>query len=162
MTLQVRLWLRSLSPDFKRKHPQWKGISVCFLLLLFLFTDSSYIKTVKAKPKFSLSSSKLVWLQLIKSSHQLIRSSLLLHGWAVKYLVMSDTQRTLTALGRLSYAMGHFLNDLCASMWFSYLLVFYHSVLGFENTNAGQLTPNTPYHVQCNAIQYNILQLCGL
>uniref|UniRef100_A0AAQ6IC46 Major facilitator superfamily domain-containing protein 12 n=1 Tax=Anabas testudineus TaxID=64144 RepID=A0AAQ6IC46_ANATE len=40
---------------------------------------------------------------------------------------------------RLSYAVGHFLNDLCASMWFTYLLVFYHSVLGFRNTNAGIL-----------------------
>lgn len=51
---------------------------------------------------------------------------------------MSDTGRSLSHLGRLSYAVGHFLNDLCASMWFTYLLVFYHSVLGFRNTNAGQ------------------------
>uniref|UniRef100_A0A8C6WKI1 Major facilitator superfamily domain-containing protein 12 n=1 Tax=Neogobius melanostomus TaxID=47308 RepID=A0A8C6WKI1_9GOBI len=40
---------------------------------------------------------------------------------------------------RLSYAVGHFLNDLCASMWFTYLLVFYHNVLGFKNTYAGVL-----------------------
>ncbi|KAG9264768.1 major facilitator superfamily domain-containing protein 12-like isoform X1 [Astyanax mexicanus] len=40
---------------------------------------------------------------------------------------------------RLSYAVGHFLNDLCASMWFTYLLVFYHSVLGFKNSFAGVL-----------------------
>ncbi|XP_072298062.1 major facilitator superfamily domain-containing protein 12-like [Eucyclogobius newberryi] len=40
---------------------------------------------------------------------------------------------------RLSYAVGHFLNDLCASMWFTYLLVFYHDVLGFQNTAAGVL-----------------------
>ncbi|XP_031730805.1 major facilitator superfamily domain-containing protein 12-like, partial [Anarrhichthys ocellatus] len=52
---------------------------------------------------------------------------------------MSDTERSLPALKRLSYAVGHFLNDLCASMWFTYLLVFYHSVLGFENTYAGVL-----------------------
>ncbi|XP_054452421.1 major facilitator superfamily domain-containing protein 12a [Anoplopoma fimbria] len=50
---------------------------------------------------------------------------------------MSDTERSLPVLKKLSYAVGHFLNDLCASMWFTYLLVFYHSVLGFENTNAG-------------------------
>lgn len=50
---------------------------------------------------------------------------------------MSDTQRSLPPLRRLSYAVGHFLNDLCASMWFTYLLVFYHSVLGFQNTYAG-------------------------
>ncbi|KAK9539521.1 hypothetical protein VZT92_004622 [Zoarces viviparus] len=52
---------------------------------------------------------------------------------------MSGTERSLPALKRLSYAVGHFLNDLCASMWFTYLLVFYHSVLGFENTYAGVL-----------------------
>ncbi|XP_028284264.1 major facilitator superfamily domain-containing protein 12-like [Parambassis ranga] len=52
---------------------------------------------------------------------------------------MSDTERSLPALRKLCYAVGHFLNDLCASMWFTYLLVFYHSVLGFENTNAGVL-----------------------
>ncbi|XP_040911552.1 major facilitator superfamily domain-containing protein 12-like [Toxotes jaculatrix] len=52
---------------------------------------------------------------------------------------MSDTERSLPALRKLSYAVGHFLNDLCASMWFTYLLVFYHSVLGFLNTNAGVL-----------------------
>ena len=51
---------------------------------------------------------------------------------------MSDTERSLPARRRLSYAVGHFLNDLCASMWFTYLLVFYHSVLGFQNTYAGQ------------------------
>ncbi|KAG7525643.1 hypothetical protein JOB18_029951 [Solea senegalensis] len=52
---------------------------------------------------------------------------------------MADTQRTLSAFRRLSYAVGHVLNDLCASMWFTYLLVFYHTVLGFQNTNAGFL-----------------------
>lgn len=52
---------------------------------------------------------------------------------------MSDTERSLPVCKRLSYAVGHFLNDLCASMWFTYLLVFYHSVLGFQNTNAGVL-----------------------
>lgn len=52
---------------------------------------------------------------------------------------MSDSDRSLPFCRRLSYAVGHFLNDLCASMWFTYLLVFYHSVLGFQNTNAGAL-----------------------
>ncbi|KAM6989342.1 major facilitator superfamily domain-containing protein 12-like [Tautogolabrus adspersus] len=52
---------------------------------------------------------------------------------------MSDMQRSLPALGRLSYSLGHFLNDLCASMWFTYLLVFYHAVLGFQNSYAGVL-----------------------
>ncbi|XP_072261041.1 major facilitator superfamily domain-containing protein 12-like isoform X4 [Pyxicephalus adspersus] len=40
---------------------------------------------------------------------------------------------------KLSYATGHFLNDLCASMWFTYFLVYFHSVLGFNSFNAGIL-----------------------
>ncbi|XP_053738524.1 major facilitator superfamily domain-containing protein 12-like [Synchiropus splendidus] len=52
---------------------------------------------------------------------------------------MSEPARSLPFFKRLSYAVGHFLNDLCASMWFTYLLIFYHSVLGFETTYAGVL-----------------------
>ncbi|KAF0047497.1 hypothetical protein F2P81_001130 [Scophthalmus maximus] len=52
----------------------------------------------------------------------------------------SSPERSLSGPRRLSYAAGHFLNDLCASMWFTYLLVFYHSVLGFLNTNAGTVS----------------------
>ncbi|XP_062371558.1 major facilitator superfamily domain-containing protein 12a isoform X2 [Sardina pilchardus] len=52
---------------------------------------------------------------------------------------MSDNPPYLHFCRRLSYAVGHFLNDLCASMWFTYLLVYYHSVLGFKNTYAGVL-----------------------
>uniref|UniRef100_H3DMX9 Major facilitator superfamily domain containing 12a n=1 Tax=Tetraodon nigroviridis TaxID=99883 RepID=H3DMX9_TETNG len=50
-----------------------------------------------------------------------------------------DAHGSVPVPRRLSYAVGHFLNDLCASMWFTYLLVFYHSVLGLHNTNAGVL-----------------------
>ncbi|XP_063056488.1 major facilitator superfamily domain-containing protein 12a [Engraulis encrasicolus] len=54
---------------------------------------------------------------------------------------MSDNNQPagLHICRRLSYAVGHFLNDLCASMWFTYLLVYYHTVLGFKNTYAGVL-----------------------
>lgn len=40
---------------------------------------------------------------------------------------------------RLAYSVGHVLNDLCASMWFSYLLIYQHSVLKFSNKIAGGL-----------------------
>ncbi|XP_018551220.1 major facilitator superfamily domain-containing protein 12 [Lates calcarifer] len=45
--------------------------------------------------------------------------------------------RSLSVCKRVCYAAGHFLNDLCASMWFTYLLVYLHSVLGFQSTYAG-------------------------
>ena len=40
---------------------------------------------------------------------------------------------------RFSYAVGHVLNDLVASCWFSYLLVFLRTVLLFPSTQAGLL-----------------------
>ncbi|CAH1254145.1 MFSD12 [Branchiostoma lanceolatum] len=56
---------------------------------------------------------------------------------------MSDPQprghRTLPRSRRFTYGVGHVLNDLCASMWFSYLLVYFHKVVNFSNVLAGQL-----------------------
>ncbi|XP_066587775.1 major facilitator superfamily domain-containing protein 12-like [Prorops nasuta] len=38
---------------------------------------------------------------------------------------------------KLAYGTGHILNDICASMWFTYLLVFFHYILGFKPELAG-------------------------
>ncbi|CAM2711621.1 unnamed protein product [Rotaria socialis] len=40
---------------------------------------------------------------------------------------------------KFAFSIGHFLNDLCASVWFSYSLVFYHVVVKFSNSSAGYL-----------------------
>ncbi|CAF1084833.1 unnamed protein product [Adineta steineri] len=40
---------------------------------------------------------------------------------------------------KFAFSIGHFLNDLCASVWFSYSLVFYHRVAKFSNSFAGYL-----------------------
>ncbi|XP_031839204.1 major facilitator superfamily domain-containing protein 12 [Nomia melanderi] len=60
-----------------------------------------------------------------------------------------DTERTSVTSGyteivqrlplslKLAYGIGHILNDICASMWFTYLLVFFHLVLEFSATLAG-------------------------
>ncbi|GBN44915.1 Major facilitator superfamily domain-containing protein 12 [Araneus ventricosus] len=40
---------------------------------------------------------------------------------------------------RIAYSFGHILNDLCASMWFSYLLMFQHNILLLSNQVAGNL-----------------------
>ncbi|KAK2490517.1 hypothetical protein MC885_021108 [Smutsia gigantea] len=47
--------------------------------------------------------------------------------------------RPLSLVARLSYALGHFLNDLCASMWFTYLLLYLHSVRAYSSRGAGLL-----------------------
>ncbi|VDP45706.1 unnamed protein product [Schistosoma curassoni] len=38
---------------------------------------------------------------------------------------------------RLSYAVGHVLNDLCASVWFTYTLVFFKFGIGIPTSMAG-------------------------
>ncbi|VDQ12198.1 unnamed protein product [Trichobilharzia regenti] len=38
---------------------------------------------------------------------------------------------------RLSYAIGHVLNDLCASVWFTYTLVFFKFGIGIPTSMAG-------------------------
>ena len=38
---------------------------------------------------------------------------------------------------KVAYGTGHIMNDMCASMWFTYLLIYFHSVLRFDNTLAG-------------------------
>ena len=43
----------------------------------------------------------------------------------------------LSIKSKLGYGLGHVLNDLCSAMWFSYLLLYFHHVLGFPNALAG-------------------------
>lgn len=40
---------------------------------------------------------------------------------------------------QVGYGIGHILNDVCASMWFTYFLVFFHLVLEFTAAQAGYL-----------------------
>ena len=42
-------------------------------------------------------------------------------------------------MAKLAYGTGHVLNDMCAAMWFTYLLIFFHKVLGFRHVIAGAL-----------------------
>ncbi|XP_042856101.1 major facilitator superfamily domain-containing protein 12-like isoform X2 [Penaeus japonicus] len=44
---------------------------------------------------------------------------------------------TLTIRTRFGYGVGHVLNDLCSAMWFTYLLIYFHHVLLFNNSLAG-------------------------
>ena len=40
---------------------------------------------------------------------------------------------------KIAYGVGHVFNDMCASMWFTYLLVFFHFVVRVNNAYAGLL-----------------------
>lgn len=47
--------------------------------------------------------------------------------------------RKLPVTQRIGYSIGHVLNDLTASMWFSYLIIYFHQVKKFNNILAGFL-----------------------
>lgn len=49
----------------------------------------------------------------------------------------TEIVRRLPFRQRLAYGVGHILNDICASMWFTYLLVYFHLVLQFDSTSSG-------------------------
>lgn len=49
----------------------------------------------------------------------------------------NDLHHQLSHIQRFSYGVGHVLNDLCASVWFSYLLIYFHDVIQFDNVLAG-------------------------
>lgn len=49
----------------------------------------------------------------------------------------TELYRRLPLKTQLAYGIGHVLNDVCASMWFTYLLVFFHLVLEFNNWETG-------------------------
>lgn len=53
--------------------------------------------------------------------------------------VYTEIVQRLSKKQKFSYGVGHVLNDICASMWFSYLLVFFHFVLGFDPLLSGTL-----------------------
>lgn len=48
-------------------------------------------------------------------------------------------QSKMTAWRIVSFGMGHFYNDMCASMWFTYLLIFATRVLNISSAKAGLL-----------------------
>ena len=50
----------------------------------------------------------------------------------------SDTEQ-MNVRTKFGYGTGHVFNDMCGCMWFTYLLLFYHSVVRLNNTNTGLL-----------------------
>ena len=46
-------------------------------------------------------------------------------------------KKHLTWSTRIAYGTGHILNDLCTSMWFTYLLLFFEKVLSFDTLYSG-------------------------
>jgi hypothetical protein len=60
-------------------------------------------------------------------------------GAAIIMQVEHGSSFQLSSCTRLAYSVGHVFNDLCASMWFTYLLVFLQRVAGFSHLDSGWL-----------------------
>ena len=52
---------------------------------------------------------------------------------------MAPSDGHLPFVQKLSYSVGHVLNDLTASMWFTYMIIYFHQVKDFDNGLAGDL-----------------------
>lgn len=50
-----------------------------------------------------------------------------------------ENSHNLSLGQKLSFSIGHFYNDLCSAMWFTYLLIFFTNVVGLSNSSAGYL-----------------------
>lgn len=54
-------------------------------------------------------------------------------------LLNKDEAYNLSYFQRVAYGFGHVFNDLCAAMWFSYLLFYLQIILQMKATIAGTL-----------------------
>ena len=50
-----------------------------------------------------------------------------------------DSRPHLSIFRKFAYGTGHIFNDMCASMWFTYLVLFFHKVVLLNNLYAGLL-----------------------
>ena len=46
-----------------------------------------------------------------------------------RFGLIMEMANEVTLWTKLGYATGHILNDMCASMWFTYMLIFFHNVI---------------------------------
>lgn len=49
------------------------------------------------------------------------------------------TRRPLTLITQIGYVVGHILNDLCSSCWFTYFLIYFTKIMAFSPASAGTL-----------------------
>ncbi|KAK3913528.1 Major facilitator superfamily domain-containing protein 12 [Frankliniella fusca] len=52
---------------------------------------------------------------------------------------MEKQKSKLSLIQRICYSVGHVQNDVCASMWFTYLLIYFTKVLGWPSSVAGTI-----------------------
>ena len=45
----------------------------------------------------------------------------------------------VSLLTKFGYSTGHVLNDMCAAMWFTYVLLFFEKVLSMDRASAGTI-----------------------
>ena len=98
-------------------------------------------------PRFAMSEDETTPLSRADSSSR--KSSLLkalprngIHKGHISDTDVSDSitlPQQLRWYRKLAFGVGHVFNDLAASMWFTYLILFYHKVVLLDNILAGTL-----------------------
>jgi len=51
----------------------------------------------------------------------------------------SSSRMPLSIATQIGYSVGHIMNDLCSSCWFTYLIIYFTRVLGYSQSMAGVL-----------------------
>ena len=52
------------------------------------------------------------------------------NSWKMSQPTPEQMQQKVALHRKFGYGMGHVLNDMCATMWFTYLLIFFREVIG--------------------------------
>ena len=63
----------------------------------------------------------------------------------VKFVSFAMATSSIPKLQIVSFGVGHVLNDLCASIWFSYLLIYFHGVSFIVYLLLSTLIENMPH-----------------
>ena len=50
---------------------------------------------------------------------------------------MAEVSEHVHMLTKLGYGTGHVLNDIAGSIYFTYVLIFYHDIIQMDNSYAG-------------------------
>lgn len=79
------------------------------------------------------------WEKALYSPLNLAEDCLCNRRWTMPSELIPRYKTKLSWRTKICYGFGHILNDLCASMWFTYLLLYLHKVIEFSNVNAGTL-----------------------
>uniref|UniRef100_A0A1I7YPA0 MFS domain-containing protein n=1 Tax=Steinernema glaseri TaxID=37863 RepID=A0A1I7YPA0_9BILA len=95
--------------------------------------DSDVVQAVRTRPETSYAN------PLAEEEEPLENVDLTHEPEAARQLPVVPAPRDVSGLQMIGYGIGHFYNDLCASMWFTYLMIYLEKVVKLQSSSAGFL-----------------------